>query len=112
MEVWMCGLHQRTFSPLNRLVYALVFLLIWAQYDDYWAVPGMPSAPQAEDDEYLPAQQRPQEDECASHRKSEFVGLKPHLADLPLDRSAVPFEWKLPTLFTPSPLYLLMSLQI
>jgi hypothetical protein len=99
---------------MNWHAYFLVLLLIWAQVDDYWAAaPVLPSAPLAdEDDEYLPSQWRPQEEECAPQQEPGFVGLKPQTADLPLVRRGVPSEWNLTTPFTPPPLYVFMSMQI
>ena len=97
---------------MNRLVYVLVFLLISAQVDNYWAAPVLPTAPLTEDDEYVPPQQCPQKDECSPHQKPDFVGLKPQPADLLLVRRDVPSAWNLTALFTPPPRYLFMSLQI
>jgi hypothetical protein len=93
----------------------LVLLLIWAQVDDYWAAgPVLPSAPLADDDddEYLPSQRRPLEEECSARQKPVFAGLKPQTADVPLVRRGGPSEWNLTTPFTPPPLYVLMSLQL
>jgi hypothetical protein len=98
---------------MNRLAYLLILLLISAQVDDSWApVPVGPFAPQADDDEYLPSPQRPQEEVCSPHQKPVFAGLKPQTAELPLVRRGVPSEWNLTTPFTPPPLYVFMSLQI
>jgi hypothetical protein len=108
----MGGLYQRTTLQMHRLAYFLVLLLISAQVDNFWAAAVLPSAPLAEDDEYLPPQQRPQEKECSPHQEPVFVGLKPPTADLPLVRRGVPSEWNRTTLFSPAPLYVFMSLQI
>jgi hypothetical protein len=98
---------------MNRLAYFLVLLLISAQVDDYWAAaPGLPSAPLADDDQYLPPQPRPREEECSPHQKPVFVGLEPQTADLPLVRRGVPSEGNLTTFFTSPALYVFMSLQI
>jgi hypothetical protein len=98
---------------MNRLAYFLILLLISAQVDDYWAAaPVLLSAPQADDDEYLPAPRRPQDEECSPHQKPVFAGLKPQSADLPQVRRGVPSEQNLITPFTPPPLYVFMSLQI
>jgi hypothetical protein len=98
---------------MNRLVYLLILLLVSAQVDEYWAaVPVLPSAPQADDEEYPPSPQRPREEECSPHRKRVFAGLKPRTADLPLVRRGVPSAWDLTTPFAPPPLYVFMSLQI
>ena len=35
--VCSCGLLQRTASPMNRLAYLLILLLISALVDDFWA---------------------------------------------------------------------------
>src|SRR5262245_25165482 len=63
-----CGhLNPRTVLNAKRPAYFLLLLLISAQLDDAWAAAlASPSAPIAEDnDEYLPAQRRPQEEETA-----------------------------------------------
>jgi hypothetical protein len=102
---------------MNRLAYLLLLLLISAQVDNYWdnswaATPLVPSAPQADDDEYLPSPQRPQQEECSPHQKPVFAGLKPQTADSPLVRRGVPSERNLTTAFAPPPLYVFMSLQL
>jgi hypothetical protein len=98
---------------MNRLAYLLLLLLISAQVDDYWvAASPSRSAPAADDDEYLPSPQRPQEVECSPHQKPTFAGLKRQTADFPLVRRGVPSQLSLITPFTPPPLYVLMSLQI
>jgi hypothetical protein len=98
---------------MNRLAHLLILLLVWALVDDYWAAaPVWPSGPQADDNEYLPSPQRPQEEICSPHQKPVFAGLKPRTADVPLVRRGVPSEWNLTTPFAPSPLYVFMSLQI
>jgi hypothetical protein len=90
----------------------LILLLLSASVDDVWAVaPLSPSAPIADDDEYLPAQRRLQ-DEQASGKEPVFVGLKPQAADFPLVRRGVSSEWTLTTPFTAPPLYVFLSLQI
>src|SRR5262245_61881809 len=98
---------------MNRLVYLLILLLISAQVDDAWAValdlPAVPLA--AEDDEYLPAQWRPQGEQSSSRQKPVFDGLKPQTADFSLARRGVPSGWNLTTPFTPPPLYVFKSLQ-
>src|SRR5262249_51124323 len=98
---------------MNRLTYFLVLLLILAQVDDYWAAaPVLPSVPLADDDEYLPAQKRPQNEERSLHQKPVFVGLKTRTAEISLARRGVPSKWNLTTPFTFPPLYVFMSLQI
>ena len=99
---------------MNRLAYLLILLLISAQVDDAWAVAlDSSSAPLADDDnEYLPSQQRPPEEECSPCQKPVFLGLKPQTADFSLVRRGLPSEWTLTTPFTPPPLCVFMSLQI
>ena len=98
---------------MNWYAYFL-FLLIWAQVDDFWASgPVLPSAPLADDgDEYIPSQRRPEGDECSYRQKLVLVGLTPQTVDLLLIRRGLPSEWNLTTPFTPPPLYVFMSLQI
>ena len=111
--VCSCGLLQRTASPMNRLAYLLILLLISALVDDFWAAaPVLPSAPLADDDEYLPPQQQPQRERSASCQKPAFVGLQPQTTDFSLVRRGLPSEWNLTTPFTPPPLYVFTSLQI
>jgi hypothetical protein len=98
---------------MSRLAYLLLLLLISAQVDNYWAAaPLVPSAPQADDDEYLPSPQRPQEEECSPHQKPVFAGLKPQTVNLPLVRRGVTSERNVTPPFTPPPLYVFMSLQL
>jgi hypothetical protein len=108
-----CGLYHRTALRMNRLVYLLILLLISAQFDDFWAVaPGLPSAPLADDDEYLPAQLRPQDEQSSSRREPMFACLRPQTADIFLVRTRVPSASNLTIPFTPPPIYVFMSLQI
>jgi hypothetical protein len=98
---------------MNRLAYLLLLLLVSAQVDDYWVgVPTLPSAPRADDDEYLPSPQRSQEEDCSPQQKLTFAGLKPQTVDLPLVRRGVPSEQNPATPFAPPPLYVFMSLQL
>ncbi len=101
---------------MKRVAYLLVLLLISAQVDDLWAVaPVSPSAPLADDDEYLPPQRRSREEVSVADEGPAFVGLEPQTADFTLVRSGksgVPSRWHLTTPFGPPPLYVLMSLQI
>jgi hypothetical protein len=99
-------------SQMKQFAYLLILLLLAAQADDLWAVaPVLPSAPLADDDEYLPPQRRPQE-EPVVHKESAAVGLRHQTAGFPLVRRGLPSEWNLTTPFTPPPLYVFMSLQI
>ena len=98
---------------MNRLAYLLLLLLVSAQLDDYWvAGPPWPSAPRADDDEYLPSPQRPQDDECSPHQKPTFAGLQPQTVDLPLVRRGVLSGQDRTPPFAPPPLYVFMSLQL
>ena len=112
MQVGSFGNHEQTALQMNRLVYLLILLLISAQVDDFWApASGLPSAPLADDDEYVPAKRPPQDELSSSRQKPVFGGLRPRTADCPLVRRGVPSAWKLTTPFTPPPLYVFMSLQ-
>jgi hypothetical protein len=99
---------------MKPLVYLLIFLMIWAQGDDAWAVAlDLSSAPLVEDDdEYLPLQRRLQEEESSPSQNPVFVGLRPHTAGSSHVRRGMPSEWNLTTPFTAPPLYVFMSLQI
>jgi hypothetical protein len=91
----------------------LLFLLVSAQVDETWAAaPFSPSAPPADDDEYLPSPQRPQGPECSPSQEWVLAGLGPQAADLPVVRSGVLLGRGLTAPFAPPPLYVLMSLQI
>jgi hypothetical protein len=98
---------------MKRLPYLLI-LLLTAQADDYWAVaPVLPSAPLADDnDEYLPAQRRPQEQRPFSRQKPVFEAVTPPDADFSFVPRGVPSEWNLTTPFGPPPLYVFLSLRI
>jgi hypothetical protein len=98
---------------MKRLAYLLLLLLIWAQVDDTWgAAPFSPSAPLADDDEYLPSPQRPQGAECSPYEGWVLVGLAPQAADLPPVRRGVPLKWARTTALARPPLYVFMSLQL
>jgi hypothetical protein len=115
VEMWHSRFdhHQRTALPMNRLAYLLILLLITAQVDNYWpGAPLVPSAPQADDDEYLPLPQRPKQQECSPHQKPVFAGREAQAPDLPLVRTGVPSGQSLTTPFAPSPLYVFMSFQL
>jgi hypothetical protein len=97
----------------KRLAYLLLLLLISAQVDDVWAVaPASPSAPLADDDEYLPAPRRPQEEQIAVGKWLPFVGRKAQPADVPVVPKRPPSGSNPATPFTPQPLYAFMSLRI
>jgi hypothetical protein len=108
------SVYKRTGFQMKRLGYLLILLMITAQVEDAWAV-GLvsPSAPLADDDEYLPSQRRRQEEEESSARRTQdVVGLESQTAAFPLVRKGVPPKWNLTAPFTPPPLYVFMSLQI
>src|SRR5262249_40275820 len=100
--------------PMKWLPYLLILLLVSTQVDDCWAVaPVLPSPPCAEDnEEYLPAQRPSRGEESSFQQKAVFLGLKPQFADSSSVRRALPVEWNLTAPYTPSPLYVFMSLQI
>src|SRR5262245_8891908 len=94
--------------------YLLVLLLISAQADDALAAaPVLPSAPLADDnDNYLPAQRRPQEEQSATRQRPIFFRMKPVTGNSSVVRRGVPSELDQTVPFTPPPLYVFMSLQI
>jgi hypothetical protein len=106
--------NERTGLQMKWLAYLLILLLISAQVEDTWAVaPVLPPAPLADDnDEYLPAQQRPRGELSSFRQKPLFDAVKPRAADFPYVPRRVPSEWNLATPFAPPPLYVFMSLQI
>jgi hypothetical protein len=100
---------------MKPLAYLLVLLLVWTQVDDYWTaalVSSSASLANDDEDEYLPAQRRPEVEERSSRQKPVFVGVKPQVPDFPLARRGISSEQSLRTPFTPPPLYVFMSLQI
>src|SRR5262249_2315133 len=99
---------------MKRLSYLLVLLLISAQVDDSWAVAAvLAAAPRADgNDEYLPAQQRPQEQRPSSCPQPVFEAVKLPHADFSFVPRGAPSEWNLTTACGPAPLYVFMSLQI
>jgi hypothetical protein len=101
--------------PMKRFAYLLILLLLSAQVDDYWAAdPALPSsaAPTADNDEYLPAQRRPQDQRSSSCQRPVPDAVTLHPAALSRVPRGVSPERDLTTPFTPPPLYALMSLQI
>jgi hypothetical protein len=98
---------------MKLYAYLLIFLVMSAQVDDFWAGdPTLPTSapPVADNDEYLPAQRRPEEEESFCHQRPIFESVMPHLATiLPTNVQA---RWNLTTPFTPPPLYAFMSMQI
>jgi hypothetical protein len=107
-------LNERTVLNAKRLPYLLVLLLISALVDDTWAVaPDSPFASAAEDnDEYLPAQRRPQEELITLGQWPPFVCLEAQPADLSAVQARLPSGPNPATPFTPQPLYAFMSLRI
>jgi hypothetical protein len=97
---------------MKPIAYLLMFVLILVQVDDAWAL-ALPSASFAEDDdEYLPAPPRPLAEQVAPSQKPTFFGLKPHLGDFSGLRRDTPAQEDRTAPFTPSPLYVFMSLQV
>jgi hypothetical protein len=98
---------------MKRLAYLLILLMISDQVQDAWDVASVSlTAPLDDDDEYLPSERRPEEEECSARQGQDFVGLEPQTAAFPLVRNGVPSEWTRTTPCTPPPLYVFMSLQI
>src|SRR5437870_20552 len=94
-------------------VYFLLLLLLSAQADDVWAVaPISPSAPLADDDEFLVPDSRP----CAERSSCREKSMRSRIGPRPEVWSVVgwgmPSEWKLTSPFVHPPLYVFMSLQI
>jgi hypothetical protein len=72
MRYW-CNSDEQLVSLMKPFAYLLILLLMWAQVDDYWAgALAFPSsaAPAADDDEYLPAQRRAQEQQSPSRQRA------------------------------------------
>jgi hypothetical protein len=107
-------LNPRTALNAKRPAYFLLLLLISAQLDDGWAAaPASPSAPLVDDDdEYLPAQRRPQEEQIALGQWLPFAGLKVQPADSAVVQKGLSSRSNPATPFTPQPLYAFMSLRI
>ena len=99
---------------MKRFAYLWVLLLMSAQVDEAWAVaPDFSSAVLADDnDEFLPAQRRPQEELTSSRQKPVLSIGTPRTADFSFVSRGVPSEWNSTTPFSPPPLYVFMSLQI
>jgi hypothetical protein len=102
---------------MQKAAYLLIFLVVWGQFDDVLLVPFLcaQSTPLAgDDDEYVPVQREQGRAWAPGRQKSVLECLKPKTADLcsiptrrdfpPGSKSAGPID--------PSPLYLLMSLQL
>jgi len=99
---------------MKPIGYLLILLLLSAQLDDAWAIaPVLPSAPVGDDnDEYLPAQGRPQAEESPPCQKPAFDVPKPPTAALSFVATGVAFKCTLPAPAEPSLLSLFMILQI
>jgi hypothetical protein len=102
-------------SQMKRKAYLLVFLTIWAQFDDALLTPAstFQSAPLPadDDDDFLPVKRPAHQDQFA-RRQPLSVGVKPLAANFTFVQRRVPSESKLTAPFTPAPLALFMSLQI
>jgi hypothetical protein len=107
-------LEQQAASQMKCCTYLLLLLLPVSQVDDTLAVTSNSSvAPLAPDnDEYLPVQRRPREEESASDQGRMLVSIKVPLAACLLVARAAPVNRASRTPFTPPPLYAFMSLQI
>jgi len=99
---------------MKQLAYVLILLLITAQFDDYWAVAPVSSFTMLtdDDDEYLPAQRRPQGEDRTSHQKPAFAAVKSEIAEILLTRRDATSDGNSTTPFSAPPLYVFMSLQI
>ena len=99
---------------VERLIYILIFFVAFPQVDGVWAVaPLLPPDPLADaNDEYVNLQRRPREEEIASIQTPALVGHRLLIADFSTDRNPVQTEQNPVTGYTPSPLCILMSLQI
>jgi hypothetical protein len=101
---------------MKRLTYLLILLLLSGQVDGVLAVdPVLASAlltDDNDDDEYLPVQQRPRDEEAVVHKKPAFVGLSIQTATVSHARWGLRSEWNLPTSLGTPFLYVFMSLQI
>jgi hypothetical protein len=100
---------------MKRFAYLLILLLVSAQAGDALALTAAPISPSSsladDNDEYLPAQRRPREEESISDHGPTFVTLNPPTANLPPAQRGVSFGWDLTAPFTPPSLYVFMSLQ-
>jgi hypothetical protein len=90
----------------------LVFLLFWAQIDDFLvSSPSFAAAPVADDDDYVLSPRLPGV-ECSSHQQPVTIGLKLQKRSIYPVRLGVSSGRTLPMPVNPSSLYALMSLQI
>jgi hypothetical protein len=108
------GPNLRTTLQMKRIVYLLVFLACWSQFDDVLLplAPGAQSAPVPDDDdEYIPSNSRDQETRLACRQRPGLVHQKPQPVVFALVPSGVTSEPTLTTQLAPHPLYVFMSLQ-
>jgi hypothetical protein len=98
----------------KRLAYFLLLLLISAQIDDVWdAAPTSSSASLVDDnDEYLPAQRRPQEEQIALAQWPPLVDMKAQAADWSVVHKCPPSGPDPAPPFTLQPLFAFMPLRI
>jgi hypothetical protein len=99
---------------MKALVYLLTVLLLSAQVDDCWVAPSVASPDPLinGDDEYLPPQRRPEDDNSILKQELVYVGLTPPAGDVSFDGKCLAPEWDLAAPFAPAPLYVFMTLLI
>jgi len=96
---------------MKRFAYFLILLVFSAQVDDYWFADPL-SLSAVDDDEYLPLQQRPQEEACFPYLKSVFPALKAQTANFALAERDLSSEPSRTSPVAPPSLYVFMSLQV
>ncbi len=112
-RIVLVRLRKRTSLHMKWFAYLLIPLLLSTQVGDALAVAAdEPSAPLVDDDdEFLPVQRRPREEESVPDPGQIVVRLNPPTANHPPARRGRSFEWDPTTPFAPPPLYVFMSLQ-
>ena len=98
---------------MQKAAYFLIFLSVWAHFDDVLLAPSRILQSAEDDDEYLSIQREPCQMREVSSAKSVLDNLKPTA-----DFLSVSSEWDAPSCskfawpIGPSPLYVFMSLQL
>jgi hypothetical protein len=99
---------------MKRLVGLLILLTVWAMIDDVVPISSFQSAPvpNADDDEYLPAERHEHLEKVGGRRQQPSVIVQPRVAGLLVGRVQEPIRSNLTGPGSPKPLYVFMSLQL
>ena len=109
------GLKQRTALQMKRIAYLLIFLALWAQFDDVLlpSVSAFQSTPlSSDDDEFVLSRGQEEQRWLGLRRQRQSASVKPKGADFSFVERGLATELNLGTRLVPPLLYVFMSLQI